>query len=481
VSTHKTRPIPTTVALLVGTLLASMDVTVVGTAMPRITGKLGGLELYPWVFSVYLLASTVTGPIWGKLADLFGRKPTYLVSMSLFLLGSAACGAAPSMAWLVAARALQGVGAGANFTLTQTIFGDIFPIETRAKMQGIFSFVWGISSVIGPAVGGAIVTYWSWPWVFLINLPIGIAGLLAFVAYFHEQVEKKPHTLDILGALLLSGSITIGLAGMTRPPMLAAAAALLVLFFLVERRAAEPILPLDLFKDRVIAIAAVTGLLTGPLLFAFIAYVPLYLQGALAVEPMWAGLVMAPMSVGWSSATFLGGRLILKSGFRPLVRGGALLIALSCVVLWHAMGNLPTTQAWIEFLAADTVFGAGMGAALSAVVIATQERVSWQRRGVATAIVGLSRQVGSTLGVAAFGAIITASLAKRLLTVANAPPPSALLDPHRLSELSPSVLAASRDALAQSLLPIFFVLMLISVAALALSFSFPDLKAKKTD
>ncbi len=477
----KTRPVPTTIALLVGTLLASMDVTVVGTAMPRITGKLGGLELYPWVFSIYLLASTVTGPIWGKLADLFGRKPTYIVSMLRFLLGSAACGAAPSMAWLVAARALQGIGAGANFTLTQTIFGDIFPVETRARMQGIFSFVWGVSSVIGPAVGGAIVTYWNWQWVFLINLPIGIAGLIGFSANFHEQVERREHRLDIAGAVLLSASITLGLAALGRAglPALAAALVLFVCFILVERRAAEPILPLDLFRDRVISIAAITGLLTGPLLFAFIAYVPLYLQGVLAIEPVWAGLMMAPMSVGWSSASFFGGRVILRSGFRPVVRGGSILIAISCAGLWHSMPYLPSLRGWIEFIIADVIFGAGMGAALTAVVIATQERVSWERRGVATALIGLSRQVGSTLGVAAFGAVVTASLTHRLLSVANAPAPSALLDPHRLSELDPAVLAASRGALGASVLPVFLVLVFVSVAALVLAFAFPDLKAKK--
>jgi EmrB/QacA subfamily drug resistance transporter len=483
-ATPETKRLPTTIALLTGTLLSSMDVTVVGTALPRVTGQLGGLELYPWVFSIYLLTATVTGPIWGKLADLFGRKRTYVAGISIFLAGSAACGAAPTMGWLVAARALQGLGAGAIFPLTQTIFGDIYPVETRARIQGIFSLTWGVSSIIGPTVGGAIVSYFPWPWVFYVNLPVGVVCLLVFMRSFHEHIERREHSLDVPGAVLLTAAITLALyalgrSGLIRPALLAAALALLGLFVLVERRAREPIVPLDLFSDRVVNVATLTGLATGPILFAFIAYVPLYLQGVLTIEPVWAGLVTAPMSLGWSSASFLGGRMILRLGYRPVIVGGTLLVALGSLALWGSMHFLPSTIGWTAFISAVVVYGAGMGSSFSAFVIATQDRVPWERRGVATALIALSRNLGSTLGVAAIGAFITADLAERLVGVPNAPTPSALLDPHSLALLSPSVLEASRGALAHAVLPAFLLVGGVGVVATLLSLAFPPLRAQK--
>jgi EmrB/QacA subfamily drug resistance transporter len=481
----KTRPIPTTLALLVGTLLSSMDVTVVGTALPRITGQLGGLSLYPWVFSIYLLTSTVTVPIWGKLADLFGRKPMFLAGISMFLIGSAACGAAPTMPLLVAARALQGLGAGAIFPLTQTIFGDIFAVEIRARIQGIFSMVWGISAVLGPSVGGFIVTYWTWPWVFYVNLPVGAVSLLLFAVSFHERVTPRKARLDLAGAFLLVAAISLCLSGLSAHGLVRAglfASSLLLAggFLYVERRVVEPLVPLDLFRDRVVAIAAVSGLVTGPMLFAFIAYIPLFLQGAMALPPVWAGLIMAPMSVAWSMATFLGGRFILRSGYRSIVLAGATLLVAGSLGFLYALLALPSIAGWFAFAVSVLLFGAGMGMSFSSFVIATQDRVPWERRGVATALIALLRQLGATLGVAMLGAYVTASLTERLASVPGAPSASALLDPHQLSALSATVLASSRGALGRSIVGVFVVVIALSLCALVLGLNFPDVKAKKS-
>lgn len=479
----KAKPVATTLSLLVATLLTAMDVTIVATAMPRITGQLGGLSLYPWVFSAYLVTSTVTVPIWGKLADLFGRRPAFLVGIGLFLVGSLACGAAPSMAVLVWARALQGLGGGAIFPLTQTIFGDIFPVETRARMQGVFSLVWGLASIIGPAVGGAIVSYFSWRWVFLINLPIGAATIVLFLVGFREPAhEGRPH-LDILGALLLTGAISLGLVGLSQPLPLALAAGagalvLAALFVRVERRSPEPLVPLDLLRDPVVGVAARAGVLQGAALFGFIAYVPLLLQGVHGVAPVWAGLAMLPMSVAWSTATFVGGRMILGRGYRPVVRGGAVIVAMGAALLWGAALELPARAGWWLFFASVMVFGVGMGFCNSALIIATQDRVARRRRGAATSAVALSRSLGCALGVAGLGALITSLVQRDLRPLGEAPQPSDLLEPSRLAALAPAVRSAAQAALSSSLGMAFAVTTLIAALGFLVVLGFPDVKAE---
>jgi EmrB/QacA subfamily drug resistance transporter len=458
-----------------------MDVTVVGTALPRVAGQLGGLELYPWVFSLYLLASTVTVPIWGKLADLAGRRPAFLGGISLFLVGSLACGAAPSMGWLVAARLLQGLGAGSIMPLTMTVFCDIFPVETRARMQGIFSLVWGVSSVIGPMVGGLIVSLWSWRWVFYVNLPVGAAAMIVFAGAFHEKVSRREQRLDLAGAALLTSAVTLFLVAVTRPlaqglGLTALAGALLAGFVAVERRAAEPLMPLDMLRDRVLQVASAAGFLTGPMLFGFVAYLPLYLQGGLAMSPVWAGILIAPVALAWSAGAFIGGRLILRSGFRGVVRLGAATLVAAELLLWLALRTLPSNAGWVAFALGAIALGAGMGLMLSAFVIAVQDRVSWERRGVATAILTLLRSLGATAGVAALGAILTLDLGRRLSGVEGAPSPSLLLDPHRLEAIPEAALFASRGALAASVTALFAWTGAIAIVCLVVTGWFPDVR-----
>src|SRR2546429_4387712 len=260
-----------TIALMLGMSLASLDTTIVGTAMPTIVGKLGGITLYSWVFSVYLLTSTTSVPIYGKLADLFGRKPVFLFGTTLFLIGSVASGASQSIEQLIIFRAIQGLGAGAVLPIVLTIIGDIFALEERARVQGLFSGVWATSSIVGPALGGLIVDHFSWRCVFYINIPFGLLSAFLLIISLKEHVERKKQSLDYLGTLSLTGGIVallfVVLQGGTSwawnslPSLglFAVTAILLVLFLLQERRASEPILPLTLFSNRIIAIASIGG------------------------------------------------------------------------------------------------------------------------------------------------------------------------------------------------------------------------------
>jgi EmrB/QacA subfamily drug resistance transporter len=481
----KTRPIATTVALLCATFLSSMDVTVVGTAMPRIAGQLGGLELYPWVFSAFMLACTVTVPLFGKLGDLYGRKPTFLVGIVIFLLGSLACGASPTMAWLVAARALQGVGAGAIPALALAIFADIFPVETRARIQGVFSMVWGVSSVIGPMVGGFIVHWWSWRWVFYLNLPVGLVCIALFAAAFHERIEARRLRLDWAGAVLLTTSVSLLLIGLSRPPstmvpLIVASLALGALFIVVERRAADPLIPLDLFGERVVATSSGAAILSGAITLGYIAYVPLHLQGALGIEPLWAGLLMAPLLFAWTAGSFGGGWLLLRFGFRPVVRGGTLALFVGNALLWLALRTLPSHSGWTMFHVGTVAVGLGMGSTVSAFIISVQDQLPFSRRGVGTALLQFLRQIGSTIGVAVLGALLTSTLAARLAAVPGAPPAGDLLDPAHLANIPASVLQPTRDALATSVTSLFIVNTAMALACWLITSWYPEIHPTRT-
>ncbi|MGC4000661.1 MAG: MDR family MFS transporter [Anaeromyxobacter sp.] len=293
----------TVMALLLGMFLAAMEMTVVSTAMPTVAGELGGLHLYAWAFAGYMLTATVSVPIWGKLADLRGRKGVMLVGLVLFLVGSAACGFAPDMRALIAARAVQGLGAGAIQPTTLTIVGDLFDVRTRGRMQGLFGGVWGLAGLVGPLVGGALVHFLSWRWVFWINLPFGVASALVLASAYHERPERHAHRLDLGGAALLSVAVVAALLAARSPATGRVAApvavAALLLFLWVERRAVEPLLPLDLFRQRVIAVASGAGALVGAAMIGMVTFVPLWLQAVVGASPTQAGGAIAPMAVGW--------------------------------------------------------------------------------------------------------------------------------------------------------------------------------------
>jgi EmrB/QacA subfamily drug resistance transporter len=459
--------------LMLGMALAALDTTVVGTAMPTIIGKLGGVSLYSWVFSAYLLTSTTTVPVYGKLADLLGRKPVFLFGVGVFLIGSALCGLAQSMVQLIVFRAVQGIGAGAVLPITMTIIGDLFSIEQRARLQGLFSGVWGVSSVAGPALGGLITDHIDWRWVFYVNVPFGLLSALLIFLLLHERVARRRHAIDYLGTATLTAGVTALLWGLLQggkawgwaAPASAAtfglAALMLAVFLWQERRAAEPVLPLSLFRSRIIAVAGVAGGLSGAAMFGVTSFVPLWVQGVEGGTATDAGVVVAPLSMGWPVGSIIAGRLIVRFGYRPAaILGGACLLAGGALLLAVGQGT-----ARVLVVALLVLVGLGLGFTSSSFIIAVQNAVSWSQRGVVTASTQFFRTIGGTIGVAALGALLTSGWRHRTadLGAGNLDSASVLLDPARRAALAPDTVAALRRALDLALDGVF-----VAVAVLAL-------------
>jgi EmrB/QacA subfamily drug resistance transporter len=468
-------------AVMLGTFLAALDTSIIGTAMPTVIGQLGGISLYSWVFSAYLLTSTTTVPIYGRMADLYGRKPVFLVSAGLFLLGSMLCGAAQSMPQLVLFRAIQGLGAGGIVPVTMTILGDIFSVEERARMQGFIGAVWGSSAIAGPTVGGVIVDYVDWRWVFYINPPFGIAASLLLWWFLHERVEHREHRIDFAGAIAMTLSITSLLLALLRVgeghgwldltvtgPLLLAA--LLLLYFVVnERRVTEPMLPLRLFGSRVIAVAFPASILIGAALFGVTSYLPLFVQGVLGGSAIDAGIVVAPSSVMWSVASVASGRMILRFGYRISVVSGVT----AMVIAGALLQLVPSYQSmWLAGLAAG-VFGVGMGLSTTAFVISCQNAVAWTERGIATASVMFARTIGGSIGVAVLGTILSSVMTARLSGTAALQGANALLDPRVRDTLDPATLATIRGALVDALGYVYVGVLLVAVLALVVVFLYP--------
>lgn len=481
--THSNRRI-VVIAIMLGTFLAALDTTIVGTAMPTVIGELGGIALYSWVFSAYLLTSTTTIPLYGRLADLYGRKPLFLTAAALFLGGSVLCGVAQSMPQLVAFRAIQGLGAGGIIPITLTIFGDIFRVEERARMQGLISAVWGASAVAGPTVGGFIVDYVNWRWVFYINIPFGIASTLLLWLFLKERVERRPHRIDYAGTISLTMGITSLLVALLAasdnpsgfsPAVLGAllvAAVLLVHFIWNERRVEEPILPLHIFRKGVIGVSFFASILIGAGMFGVTSYLPLFVQGVLGGTAVTAGMVIAPYSIGWSVTSILAGRLIMRFGYRVSVIAGLATIVLAGLLLQvvpHGGNTL-----WMA-IAASGISGIGMGLSATAFMIATQSAVGWAERGVATASIQFSRTIGGAVGVAALGTVLSAGMGARLDGVQGADPGAdALLDPAIRGTLAPDTLQVLQSALSGSLAMVYLSILGIAlVAFLIVLLAFP--------
>jgi EmrB/QacA subfamily drug resistance transporter len=472
------RPL-TVVALILSLFMGALEATVVSTAMPTVIGDLGGIHHYSWVFTAYLLASTVTVPINGKLADLYGRKPVILLGIALFLVGSAASGAAQSMTELIVFRTLQGLGAGAMQPMAMTIVGDIFDMEERAKMQGLFGAAWGIAGLMGPMVGGFIVEHASWRWVFYINVPFGLLAALMLVLFLHERVEKRVHALNLSGAALLTaGIVALLLAAQGGAALyLGAPAALLLLgaYGVVERRAKESLMPFELFRKPVLAVSSLAGALVGGAMISTVTFVPLFVQGVLRGSAKDAGSAITPMVVGWPIASALAGRLLMRVGFRPLVRGGLLLSAVSAVGL--ALVARPGCGIGVLSLS-TAAFGAGLGFANTALIIAVQSSVSWTQRGIATSSTMFFRTIGGTLAVGVLGGVLAARLAvDPSLPVGAA---SLMLGPEHGKGLSPEVLASLQSALESGVTTILWLIAALGVAAFLTSLAFPIVAVQTT-
>ena len=420
---HVTNRLNVTSAVMVATFLKAMDSTVVSTAMPTIVSDLGGIKLFSWVFAVYLLTTAVTTPIWGKLADLFGRKRVFAIGTALFLLGSMFSGMSQTMQQLIGFRAFQGIGAGAVFPITLTIIGDLYELRQRAQMQGLFSAVWGISGILGPLVGGFFVDNLTWRWIFYINVPIGLASIIMIWVFLYEHFEKKKKYIDYFGAItfsvgiaallygLLSGGGTYAWSSPILIGLFAIAAVFLALFFVIEMRVPEPMLPLTLFKLRVISVSNLASFLISGILIGLNAYLPLWIQGILMHSATSSGLTLAPMSIGWPIGATIGGRLMLKLGSRKTTLIG--MIALLGGSLWLSLVTMGSGQ-W-QLVAIMLIVGFGFGFAMTAFTVLVQSGVEWNLRGAATASNQFMRTLGQTVGVAAFGTWFNQAIASYAL------------------------------------------------------------------
>jgi len=482
---------------MLGMSLASLDTTIVGTALPSIVGKLGGISLYSWVFSVYLLTSTTTVPIYGKLADLYGRKPIFLFGSGLFLLGSILCGSAQSMEQLIVFRAIQGLGAGAVLPIVLTIIGDIYELKERAKVQGLFSGVWGLSSIVGPALGGLIVDHFSWRWVFYINIPFGLISGILLTIYLKENVERKKHHLDYIGTLTLTSAIVALLFALLQGgtswawdslPSIGLFALFIVLiglFLREERRAADPILPLTLFNNRIIGISSIGGIVLGVLMFGISSYVPLFVQGLKGGSATSAGIVLGPCLLAWPITATLSSRIVIRYGYRFTS-----MLGLGLATLAAGMITFFTTDTGLPYIViAMLVMGAGLGFASTAFVLAVQNAVPWKLRGVATASTQFTRTIGGTVGVAVMGTILNAQMALRFPLIfarfadaaARLPKSVALanilLTPEVRSALPAAFLHQLQDALAHSLFWVYVLIFVLAAIGLATMLLLPGGRA----
>ncbi len=467
-------------ALLLATFLTAMEATVVSTAMPTIIGELRGLTLYAWVFSAYLLTSTATVPLYGRLADMLGRKPVFLAGVGLFLLGSALSGMAQSMPQLIAFRALQGLGAGAVQPIVFTILGDLYTLEERARVQGLFSGVWGASSVAGPALGALLTETIGWRWIFYINLPFGLAAALLVRWALHERPPGRRHRLDYAGAATLTAGVALllwGLLGGQRggvsPPALVAGVALLVAFVAIEARAPEPVLPLDLFREPFVAVPCLAGLVIGTVQFAVPSYVPLFVQGVQLGTAGDAAKVLVPVSISWTLAAFVSPRLLLRYGFRPVAVLGTGLIGIGTAALLLYTAATPRWAMAVNLAAV----GLGLGFSSNSLLLAAQNAVGWERRGVVTASVQFTRTIGGTIGIALLGAVLNARLAGTL-RAAGAADVNALLNPDGRGALPPDTLELIRRTLASGLHQIYLLLAVAGAIGLAVAFFLPSRPAE---
>jgi EmrB/QacA subfamily drug resistance transporter len=482
-------------ALLLGMLLAALDQTIVATALPTIAGDLHGLSHLSWVVTAYLLASTVSTPLWGKLGDLYGRKVFFEASIVIFLIGSALCGLAHSILILIVFRAVQGIGGGGLLTGAQTIVADVVPPRDRGRYQGLFGSVFGVTSVIGPLIGGFFVDNLSWRWVFYVNLPIGAIALVVVAAVLPGQLRRAPHRIDYLGTVLLAGAATslvllTSLGGTTyawssAPIFILGGAAVVfgAAFVWAESRAEEPVVPLHLFRNRVFSAASGIGFVVGFALFGTIAYLPQYMQIVKGVSPTVSGLRLLPLMAGLLTTSIVSGRLVSKWGrYRIFPIIGTATMTVGLYLLSH-LGV--ATSVWLSSLYM-LVLGAGLGASLQVLVVAVQNAVSYTDLGAATGGTTFFRSIGGSFGAATFGAVFSNVLAGDLATALHglALPRGVTAasgaSPAQLAHLPAAVHAGYVSGYATALQTVFLVAVPFGVLAFALSWTLKDVPLRTT-
>lgn len=474
---------PIVAGLMLSMFLVALDATIVSTAMPSIVGNLGGFTLYAWVPAVYLLTTAVSTPIYGKLSDLFGRKPVLFFGIGLFLLGSVTSGAAPTMLLLIVFRALQGLGAGAVQPITITIIGDIFTLEQRARVQGFFSSVWGVSSLIGPLLGGWLVDSVGWRWIFYLNLPVGLLAITAIGWFFHEQPVSRRHRLDLAGATLLTCALTAVLLFLIEgnqawPWVSIQSLALVViglsslaLFISQERHAAEPVVPLDLFQSRIIAVSSVGMFFAGAVMIGVTFEVPLFAQGVLGQDALHAGLALAPMTLGWPLAGAVSGRLALRFGYRATAVAGLICDVVGVALLL----TLGPASSIAEAAAFSFLVGVGLGLSSTPMLIAVQSAVAWSRRGIATGTNMFVRSFGSVVGLAVMGAIVNHATG----SVGGSTATNQVLDVRAHHAVPPALLHQIHLTIFSGVHQTFFAVLVSAVLGLIVVFYLPGGSARE--
>lgn len=429
------------VCVMLAVFLASIEVTIVATAMPQIVAELGGFDLYGWVFAAVLLAQAATTVIFGKLADIYGRKPILIIGVAFFLVGSLLCGFAWSMPALILFRIVQGIGMGSLQPVSMTVFGDLYTPEERVRMQGYLAAVWGASAVVGPLAGGLIVQHMTWPFVFWLPIPVGIATIIGLQLYLHENVEEKKPAIDYAGAGLVTIAVVsllmvLTLVGQPTPDAgaLALSGAVFVLslplLWWQERRAPDPVIAFDLWTHRAIASGNTATLFAGMVFMGATTFLPVYVQAVMWRSPLVAGVAVTMIAVGWPIAAVVCPRLYKRQGMRFTARlGGFLIVAGTVPFLFLGPGTSPVFVA-----AASTLIGFGLGFLMSTVTVLVQGSVKWAQRGSATASIVFARTLGNALGAAVLGSIVNVTLATQSVSpeeirgllghaAAAAPPP----------------------------------------------------------
>ena len=478
-------------AIMLATLLAALDQTIVATALPKIVSDLNGFEHLSWVVTAYLVTSTVTVPLYGKLSDLYGRRRLFLVAITVFLIGSALCGAAQTMGQLIAFRALQGVGAGGLIPLSQAAIADLFPPRERGRYQAYISGMWAIAAVAGPLLGGTLADHASWRWIFYINIPLGLVALVVVMRTMPSRSHIREHRIDYLGAALLSGAITAILlatvwGGTTYAwsswQVIGTAATGIVLavaFVFVERRVAEPLLPLELFKNRIVAVSCGAGLVIGALLFAVTIYAPVFMQDVLGSSATNSGALLIPLSAGWVVSSVIVGQLVARTGrYRiwPILGSTLVLLGMILMTTIDPGTSLATVSANLVLV------GIGMGVMFQIYVIAAQNAVPVTQIGVVTGQLNFYRSMGGSFAVAGLGALLTSRLGTELVDQLGRA--GSRIDPNQVvqsgsAQLPPRLADGVQTALSNSLHSVFLVCVPIAVIGLALAFALEERPLRK--
>jgi EmrB/QacA subfamily drug resistance transporter len=481
--TH-TRRSPVLAALVLANFMVAIEATIVATAMPSIVAKLGGLAIYSWVFSGFLLMQAVTIPVYGKLADLFGRKRVFIAGSVLFLAGSALCALAWSMSALVAFRFVQGAGAGCVQPLAMTLVGDLYALEERGRVQGYMASVWGVSAIVGPLVGALIVQNAHWSWIFWLNIPFGVVSLALIGGNLHEPVQTKRASIDYAGALLIFGALFASMLAMTQAghwayqPVIAlfALGGISLWFFLrQERRAADPIMHLELWERKSMVLANVSTLSAGIAMIGVITFLPIFVQGVLGESALVAGIALCTMSVGWPLASVITGHLLTRVGMRRLSRFGGCAVLAGGLILALAVEEGPIVAG-----AGSFVMGAGLGMLSSTIIVFIQSSVSWSQRGVATATNILMRILGNTLGAALFGGVLNLALRHEFVLhhgsgLASAENLQDIFSAGARGAVISEALAAAVASLSSGLHAVFWAVIPFAAVTLATAWFIPDL------